>query len=448
MSSLNAETVMENTMLIVDDEEMNREILKVLFDKQYAILEAEDGEEALAVLERCAGSIDIVLLDLMMPNLSGLDILKRRQELDYFRNVPVVVITASGDMEDQVKSFEYGANDFVVKPFVPEIVESRVNNVMASYRRMLSIEREAKKLKIKSELDAMTGLFNKATTEAVVNDILIHEDRKQNVLFVIDIDNFKTVNDTSGHLSGDHVVKIISGLLASAFRNTDVVGRVGGDEFVVMMRDVPSMDIAYAKANELIQTMRYKPNSAIPEYVTLSIGITSNKGTTTTYAALFEQADEALYLAKKDGKARYREYGVEPSASLNDERPTAILLGNSRSVCASVHAAMPPHVRIVEALVVEDIELITPQDRQKAAMVFVDASELEDDAPEFWCQLWANDWIKPNQTIAICQEGNLDHMAMAIQNGVADMLLAPLDSYAFKRCVARRLEAYNQGKTR
>ena len=86
---------MENTMLIVDDAEINREILKALFGKDYTILEAENGEEALNILDICQDNIDIILLDLMMPNLSGFDLLEVRKGLEYFRNTPVVVITLS-----------------------------------------------------------------------------------------------------------------------------------------------------------------------------------------------------------------------------------------------------------------------------------------------------------------------------------------------------------------
>ena len=232
---------MENVMLIVDDVDMNRDILKVLFQANYEILEAEDGEEALEVLERCQGSIDMVLLDLMMPGMDGFELLKKRKELDSFREVPVVVITGSGQMEDQVKAFELGANDFIVKPFVPEIVISRVNNVMSFNRRMLSIEQEAKKLRIKSELDEMTGLYNKTTTELMMNETLKTGGGQLNVLMVIDIDYFKAVNDSSGHQTGDHVIKIIADLISSLFRKTDIVGRIGGDEFCVLMVDVPSM---------------------------------------------------------------------------------------------------------------------------------------------------------------------------------------------------------------
>lgn len=434
---------MENTMLIVDDAEINREILKALFGKDYTILEAENGEEALNILDICQDNIDIILLDLMMPNLSGFDLLEVRKGLEYFRNTPVVVITSSGHMEDQIKAFELGANDFILKPFVPEIVVTRINNVMNSHKRMLSIRTEAMKLKIRSELDEMTGLCNKTTTEISIDEVLKNNGNQLNVMLVIDIDNFKTVNDTSGHLAGDHVIKIIGDLIASMFRKTDIVGRIGGDEFLVMMVGVDSMDAVYLKVNELIQTMRYKPNLTIPEYVTLSIGVASNNNATSTYAELFKKADEALYSAKHDGKACYREYAVQPVSINEDKRPAVLLISNNRSVCSVVHSFMPPELRIVEALNLEDLDLIEKAEKDKVAIVYVDVSDREDDGEAYWDKIKKYHWIKPDKIFAICQEGNVSQYMTALKMGVLDMFTVPIDTGAFKRRIMKQYDKLN-----
>lgn len=431
---------MENTMLIVDDVEMNREILKVLFHSTYEIMEAEDGAEALEVLERCEGNIDIVLLDLMMPELSGLELLERRQSLNFFKNVPVVIITSSEHMQDQIRAFEIGANDYINKPFVPEIVISRVNNVMASHRRMLSVELEAQKLKVKSELDEMTGIYNKTTTELVIEEVLKTSPNQLNVLMIIDIDNFKTVNDTAGHQAGDHVIKIIADLISSLFRKSDVVGRIGGDEFVAMMVDIPSMDIAYEKINELIQIMRYKPNLTIPQYVTLSIGVANNERKLVLYHDLFKKADEALYQAKQGGKAQYREYGVEPLSLDNDKRPAVLLLGNNRSVCSIIHALVPSQLRIVEALEVEDLDKIEERERSKIVLAYVDVSDRDDDGAAFWNQVEQEKWFDWNIVFAVCKEGSLPQYMEALKRGVGDMVTAPIDTSAFKRRTMEQLE--------
>ncbi|MDD3218008.1 MAG: diguanylate cyclase [Lachnospiraceae bacterium] len=427
------------TMLVVDDDEMNRQILKVLFDSKYAVLEAESGEEGLAMLESCSGNIDLVLLDLIMPGMSGFDVLKKRMDMEDFKTVPVVVITSSSAMEDQVHAFELGANDYITKPFVPEIVLSRVNNVLASHRRYLTVELEAQKLKVRSELDQMTGLYNKNTVEYLIHENLKNVQVGQNVMFVIDIDNFKSVNDISGHLAGDHVIKIIADMLSSHFRKTDIVGRIGGDEFVVLMVDVPTKDIVYRKVNELIQIMRYKPNLTIPENVTLSIGIACNERIPTSYSELFHKADEALYRAKEDGKACYREYGVEPVNLDDDERQVVLLISRNRSVCSIILGNMPQEVRVVEALTLDDLKRIKPRDTEKISMIYADVSEYQKDGEKYWQEMAQYPWVDFEKTIAICEEGEMSQYKAALLNGVSDILATPLDSNAVKRRTLKQL---------
>lgn len=431
---------MKNTMLIADDLEVNREVLRMLFQEEYVILEAKNGKEALAILESCDGNVDIVLLDLIMPMMAGFEVLEKRKELAYFRNVPIVVITCSGAVEDQVKAFELGASDYISNPFVPEIAVSRVNNVVASHRRMLSIEREAQKFRIKSELDQMTGLYNKTTAELMINEVLKNGEGKTNALFVIDIDNFKSVNDLSGHLEGDHVIRIVADLIATLFRKSDILGRIGGDEFVALMVDVPSMDLVRAKVNELIQIMKYKPNLTIPENVALSIGVADSKQRVATYAELFKKADEALYQAKKGGKARYREYGVEPVNLEKDERPTALLISRNRSICSTVHAHMPEEIRVIEALELDELRNIKNSDMEKIEVIYADVSDYNDSAENFWETVSVYEWMDFAKCIAICNEGDMEQYGEAIKRKVSDILSAPMDSYAFKRRTYRMLQ--------
>lgn len=435
---------METTMLIIDDVEMNREVLKVLFHKKYEVLEADSGEEGLAVMESCFGNIDVVLLDLIMPGMSGFDVLKKRKELEYFKDVPVVVITSSDHMEDQIKAFELGANDYINKPFIPEIVMSRVDNVLASHRRFVSIELEAQKLRIKSELDQMTGLYNKITTEYMISESLKVDTKRLSVLLVIDVDNFKSVNDTSGHLAGDHVIKIIADLISSHFRKTDIVGRIGGDEFVVLMVDVPSSDVVHRKVNELIQIMRYKPNLTIPENLTLSIGLAGNDKKVMSYSELFDRADEALYRAKEDGKACYREYGVEPIDLDEDDRPVILLISRNRNVCSVIHAIIPQEIRILEALDLEDLKKVKEKDKGRISLIYADVSDYPDEAAAFWDEIKMHEWIDFGKTIAICEEGHMAQYKEALMCGVEDILASPLDGAAVKRRTMRLLTEFEE----
>ncbi|MDD3369277.1 MAG: diguanylate cyclase [Lachnospiraceae bacterium] len=295
-------------------------------------------------------------------------------------------------------------------------------------------------MKIKSEMDEMTGVYNKTTTELVMNEILTNSVTHQHVMLVIDIDNFKSVNDLSGHQMGDHVIKVIANLISKMFRKSDIVGRIGGDEFIVLMVDVPSMDIVYTKLNELIQLMRYKPDMTIPEYVTLSIGMASNGQGATTYQALFEKADAALYQAKEGGKAQYREYGVEPINLNGDKRPAVLLLSENRSVCSTINALIPASLRVIEALKLEDVEKLKTEDQNNMVMIFADVSDNPGDGEEIWQSLQKLPWLEMDQVFAICAEGNIPQYRVALGSGVADMFTTPLDSAAFKRRTEKHLE--------
>lgn len=437
---------MEGLMLIVDDVEVNREILRVHFETKYDILMAENGEQALRMLESCQGNIDIVLLDLQMPGESGMTLLEKRRELDYFKNVPVVVITGSDSKEDQIAAFQLGANDYIPKPFVPEIVVSRVANVMASSRRLLSVELEAQQLKVKSETDEMTGLLNKSTTEIIIQDRLKKSSGHLDALVVIDIDHFKLVNDSSGHQTGDHVIQIVANLISSRFRKTDYVGRIGGDEFCVLMVDVPSVEIVREKVNELVQIMRYKPNLTIPEYVTLSIGFATNERCNTSYTELFKKADEALLEAKVSGRAQYREYGIEQMVLNDDIRPAVLLLSNNRSICSAVRALLPMQIRVIEVLHLDALESLSDNEKQRVAFIYVDVSDCEKDGSAYWEQLNRYEWMNHVPTLAICQEGRVDQYKVALENDVVDLFTAPLETESFKRRTARQLQDFGMVK--
>ncbi|MDD3239712.1 MAG: GGDEF domain-containing protein [Lachnospira sp.] len=295
-------------------------------------------------------------------------------------------------------------------------------------------------MKTKSELDEMTGLFNKTTTEYTMDGLLKTGEGLLDVLMILDVDNFKTVNDTLGHQTGDDVIKKIANLISSTFRKSDVVGRIGGDEFCVLMNNIPSMDIAYAKLNELIQIMKYKPNLSIPEYVTLSIGVATNEQKSTSYAALFKKADDALYHAKLGGKAQYREYGIEPVKIETDERPVAILISANRNVCSVVHALLPVNIKIAEASSEKEFRQISQEDKKRAVMMYVDVSGIKGDTSTIWNQIKEIPWIEMSNVFAFCEEGNVPQYLQSLQSGVADMFKVPLDHEAFKRRTAKQLE--------
>lgn len=160
-------------------------------------------------------------------------------------------------------------------------------------------KREAQKLRDKAERDALTGLYNKGAVKALIEeymDIRIGEC----ALMILDVDNFKQVNDQLGHLSGDVLLSDISQILQKQFRSMDIVGRIGGDEFLVLMRDIPDEKIVARKARALLEAFRNLAGRGCP--VSCSIGVAIGPRDGTDYTALYRNADHALYQAKGKGK--------------------------------------------------------------------------------------------------------------------------------------------------
>lgn len=436
---------MQNTMLIVDDVEMNRGILKLMFEKEFDIIEATTGLEAQEILEACSGNIDIMLFDLIMPELDGISLLKEHRNDPSMRDMPIVVITSSDHVEDQLQAFEYGANDFIAKPFIPEIVVSRVNNVMSSSRRLVEIQKEKDKLLMQNETDQMTGLYNKMTAERLIATELSLYPRGIHALMVIDIDDFKAVNDYQGHLVGDQTIKVVANQILSLFRNSDIVARIGGDEFLVFMGNLPNHDIARKKANELAFLLKYKPNLTIPANVSLSIGLSFSDREYMNYETMFAQSDEALYEAKKAGKARMSEYGKEIVVGEDLNQEAVLLLSRNRNVCSCVNAALGVNITVMECGDIDSLDRFPDAIKEKLVMSFIDVSGEKDDGKDLWDKAYKKyEWIRSTPVIGVCKESNIPQLKAALEAGVDEILTAPLDLNAVKRISAKFVQSADE----
>ncbi len=172
---------------------------------------------------------------------------------------------------------------------------------------ILKTRSEIKRLKVRARTDAMTGLINRDTAIEEITAFLKNEGRERShALMVIDLDNFKDVNDSFGHFEGDKVLRILAGKIRAVFRSGDIVGRLGGDEFVVLMKDAATHGDIRRKAQELLNALEYMTSGGdIAVTVTGSIGIADYNGDGKAFDLLYREADEALYRAKHTGKNRY-----------------------------------------------------------------------------------------------------------------------------------------------
>lgn len=166
-------------------------------------------------------------------------------------------------------------------------------------------KREEQKLVTAAKMDKMTMLYNRETTMESISKILREEPEHNHVLFMIDVDNFKNLNDTRGHQAGDEFLIDLAAEIKGSFRETDIVGRIGGDEFFALMRNVPGDSITLRKAQELLDTIQEVCADYSDLQLSSSIGISMYPQDGTTLEELYAQADGALYEAKRKGKNRY-----------------------------------------------------------------------------------------------------------------------------------------------
>lgn len=169
------------------------------------------------------------------------------------------------------------------------------------------VERKNRELEEKAEIDALTTLYNKAATEKYIRDYLENEGKNaRSLLFIVDVDNFKTINDTKGHAFGDIVLSTIGKRIGSEFRATDIIGRIGGDEFLVFLKHIPNHEIEVKEAEKIVNFFReLEPGDYVKTKVTASIGGAVYPEDGEDFETLFKAADEAVYKTKKRGRNGY-----------------------------------------------------------------------------------------------------------------------------------------------
>lgn len=431
-------------LLIVDDSRFQRVVFREMLAEKFEILEAVDGKECLEIIKKNGNNIDIVLLDLVMPNMDGFEVLRKRQTIKEFESIPVIALTTSNEISFQTEAFELGANDFIMKPVDARIAISRINNTLESVRHLKKVLEEQNSWKIKSQIDEMTHLFNKITTEKMVTSALSEFPQKKQALIVVDIDNFKSVNDILGHKVGDHIICVVAGVLSSLFRNTDIIGRIGGDEFVVLMRNVPDYNVVTKKAAQLIDLFENKEGLSIPENISVSVGIAFSDDNDRTFSDLFSKSDQALYMSKKCGKACFSIYGMEYDNQ--NQTKEIILLSDSRNIVSTLEYALPNFVKIKNVKNLVQIDELFNTEKNVVAGIYIDTSELyENELEQFWNDIKKKKWIGKYPITAICKEGEIKQMRYAVTtDGIYDMVLSPIDAGMIKRRVRKYIDEEKQ----
>lgn len=292
------------TILVVDDMTTTLLLIHDLLKDTYEVKIAKSGTKALEILES-PNDIDLILLDIEMPDINGYDVCKRIKNNETIKNIPIIFITGRTSQEDEEYGLNLGAIDYITKPFNKAIVKLRIKNY-------LNLKIKNDMLEKLSMYDGLTNIRNRRffdeTFEKTFSEI--KRDKKSLAVLMIDIDFFKPYNDNYGHGQGDETLrKVAKALEKTIKRASDFVARYGGEEFVILLKDI-NKDGVEAVANNLLNAIRElkitHEFSKIENYVTISIGASFyNSNSDITKLELLLKADETLYNVKNSGRNNF-----------------------------------------------------------------------------------------------------------------------------------------------
>jgi two-component system, cell cycle response regulator len=293
---------MTATVLVAEDSLVIRAVLRRYLEREgYSVIEAVDGQ---AAIERChATPPDTILLDIDMPGLNGHEVLAHLKSDRELRDIPVVFLTGKTGTEDIVAALRSGAQDYLKKPFETAELIARVGAAVRTKQLQDELRDRSAQLDRMSRTDALTGLYNRRHLEERLREVYSASVRHNEALAVVmlDIDNFKQINDAEGHHGGDDVLREITRRFNQEVRGEDVVGRWGGEEFLII---VGHTDVE--GANRLAERVRLAVGDKPfllgdhQRMVTISAGCAAGPPGDTD--ELIRRADDALYQAKNAGR--------------------------------------------------------------------------------------------------------------------------------------------------
>ncbi|WP_435171694.1 GGDEF domain-containing response regulator [Paenibacillus glycanilyticus] len=286
-------------ILIVDDEPHNVQILRIFLNSlNYSIHTAECGSEALRLYDEIRP--DLILLDVMMPDMSGFDVCKQWMSREEF-DTPIIFLSANVQKKDILQGLQLGAFDYLTKPYDLDLLEMKVSYALGQKQKLERLMSDKEKLSERANTDALTGLYNRM----YLNELLLESSvslADYGAMLMIDMDNFKYINDTFGHLVGDQVLQEIASIIQKAISpENDLAFRFGGDEFLVLLQQEQG---AMETAQEIIRTVNELAIGSLVEQsvkASVSIGITKSSDHY-SFEQIIGFADRALLRSKQSGK--------------------------------------------------------------------------------------------------------------------------------------------------
>ncbi|OQY32748.1 MAG: diguanylate cyclase response regulator [Spirochaetaceae bacterium 4572_59] len=317
-------------LLIVDDRHENLLTLESLLDHpDFNIIKADSGSQALEKM--LENDIALILLDVFMPDMNGYETAELMRSNKRTKHIPIIFVTAELAERDHIfKGYDAGAVDYLMKPIAPQVLQSKVGIFLEIHRQKLELEKKTRELNAKvreleelqqqlkeknkqlktiSTIDALTGIYNRRYFNEMIEMEWSRSKRNGSLLSLIlmDIDHFKTYNDTYGHSAGDNALKAVAKAISIPLkRKIDTIARYGGEEFIAILPEIGQEGVLELgkKMMESVRNMKLEhKGSPVKDYLTISMGIHSVVPDDNINSIdVINAADKALYLAKDSGR--------------------------------------------------------------------------------------------------------------------------------------------------
>ncbi len=299
-ASLPQSLLLESRIMVLDDEAVTTETIQTYLCNAGFRNVRLFNDPATAVRSIKSIQPDIILLDIRMPKISGLEILKFLRTRDLTRYIPVIVLTAALDEQTRLTVLNAGANDFITKPVDSRELVARVSNALNFKHHADNIKKHAELVQRELEFDALTGLRNRRSFDEYMNGLFESQPPAQPLsLILFDIDKFKSVNDFHGHRAGDQILQQVAAVTRQCCApDEDFAARVGGDEFAVVCHSESA--VARRLAEQIAAQLEQQPIAVEDNVLAaqISVGIAEISRFIQTPAELFDSADKALYRSK------------------------------------------------------------------------------------------------------------------------------------------------------
>ena len=295
-------------IMVVDDDTANLRTAGHILSKNHMRVTALDSGEAMLNSIQKDDLPDLILLDIKMPEMDGFEALSRLRILEKeigIEEIPVIFLTANEAPDMERQGFEAGVSDYIRKPFDPDILLRRVGNIISKEKRLSSLRSEA-------ETDMLTGFLNKIASARALSSLCASD---LGCLMLVDLDSFKLVNDLFGHKMGDNFLICFSAILRGTAPEGSVIGRIGGDEFIVFSSGMQTEKEIAAFSEQINRELLEKAKELMGEDMGIPLGASVGAVFVPMhgddYESLFRLADQAMYEVKKNGKHGYSLYCAE-----------------------------------------------------------------------------------------------------------------------------------------